>query len=59
MSNLLFVNKDRLKTIGRFLVYDKVVSANQYNNELKEEVVYKGKRYKVKVKVTKSKEVGA
>lgn len=53
MSSMLFANQDRLKTIGRFLVYDKVTSLNQYNNELVREITYKGKRYKVKVKVTK------
>ena len=57
MSNILFANQDRLKTIGRFLIYDKIVSCNQHNLELEQVVEYKGKRYKVKAKVTKIKEV--
>lgn len=55
MSNILFANQDRLKTIGRYLVYDKLVSLNQHNFELEEEIVFRGKRYKVKVKLTKIK----
>jgi len=51
MSNILFANQDRLKTIGRFLIYDRVVSANQYNLELEQEFKYKGKRYVVEAKV--------
>ena len=55
MSNILFANQDRLKTIGRYLVYDKVVSCNQHNLKLEEEIEYKGKRYNVEVKVKKIK----
>lgn len=57
MSNILFANQDRLKTIGRFLAYDKLISANQHNFKLEEEIVFKGKRYKIKAKLSKIKEV--
>lgn len=53
MSNILFANQDRLKTIGRFLLYDNLVSLNEHNLELEQVVEYKGKKYKIKVKVSK------
>jgi len=55
MSNILFANLDRLKTIARFLVHDKVVSLNQHNLELDQVIEYKGELYIVRVKVSKVK----
>jgi hypothetical protein len=57
MSNILFANQDRLKTIGRFLAYDKLVSLNEHNFKLEEEIVFRGKRYKIKAKLVKVKEL--
>ena len=57
MSNILFANEDRLKTIGRFLAYDKLISANEHNFELEQEIVFRGKRYKIKAKLSKINEV--
>jgi Cft2 family RNA processing exonuclease len=51
MSSLLFANQDRLKTIARFLIYDKTISADQYDMEMEQIVEYKGKTYKIKAKV--------
>lgn len=55
MSNILFANQDRLKTIARYLAYDKLISLNQHNFELEEEIIFRGKRYKIKAKLSKLK----
>lgn len=52
MSNLLFRNLDRLKTIARFLVYDNTVSLNQYHGKLETLFKYRGKFYKIKTVLT-------
>jgi len=55
MSNIEFANEDRLRTIGRYLAYDKIISLNQHNGELEQEIVFRGKRYKIKAKLSKIK----
>lgn len=51
MSNLLFNNFERLKTLGRFLAYDKLLSINQYNGKMERVIFYKNKSYKVEIKI--------
>lgn len=53
MSNIFFANLERLKTIARFLIYDKL-SVDEHNLILYEKVTYKGKDYNVKVEVKAS-----
>lgn len=50
MSNLLFANQDRLKTIGRYLVYEWT-----RRKKMEEFFTYKGKEYKIEVKVREAK----
>lgn len=56
MSNLLFANEDRLKTIGRFLAFDRVIGINQRDSTIEQEIVFRGKRYKISAKLTKVRE---
>ena len=53
MSNILFNNLDRLATIGKFLLYDRLVSADIHNGELETQITFKGEVYRVRAKVTK------
>ena len=50
MTNIKFANQERLKTIGRYLVYDWT-----QGKKIDEFFTYEGKEYKVGVKVREAK----